>query len=51
MKIPAPAKGRVTVLESDGTIVWVVGLRVSEDFKITERTERGLSIKVVKSDL
>jgi tRNA(Ile)-lysidine synthase len=38
-KIEQKDKEQVLVLESDGQICWVVGLRVADAFKITETTE------------
>lgn len=39
-KVDLLAKQKVSVLESDGKIIWVVGHRISEDAKVTEKTER-----------
>ncbi len=38
-KIPLHQKEAIWVLESAGEIAWLVGLRVSEKFKITQSTE------------
>lgn len=46
-KVPVPAKKHVTVLESAGTIVWIVGFRVSDKFKVTDLTQRVVVIKPV----
>jgi tRNA(Ile)-lysidine synthase len=51
LKVPASQKATVTVLESAGKIVWVVGLRVSDEFKITTETTSALSFNVAKTDL
>ncbi len=45
-KISLVDKDRVTVLESNGEIVWVVGHRVDNRFKITDETKHALAIKV-----
>jgi tRNA(Ile)-lysidine synthase len=37
-KIEQSDKEKVLVLESDGQICWVVGMRVADEFKITELT-------------
>ncbi|HEY0651984.1 MAG TPA: tRNA lysidine(34) synthetase TilS [Chryseosolibacter sp.] len=50
-KIPIAQKERVTVVESGGRIVWVVGLRISDDAKITSSTSASLEVKVVKSEV
>ncbi|MCA6073910.1 tRNA lysidine(34) synthetase TilS [Fulvivirga sedimenti] len=43
-KIPLNLKQRVCVLESNGEIVWVVGLRISEMAKVTQHTTRRFNI-------
>lgn len=48
-KVSLPDKERVTVIESDGDIVWVVGKRIGEDFKVTEETKRVLVIQSIHS--
>ena len=45
-KVPLPDKRQVTVLESDGQIVWVVGHRIDNRFKITAETRSALSFLV-----
>lgn len=39
-KVPRPMKEQITVLTSEGEIVWVVGIRIADPFKITGRTSR-----------
>jgi tRNA(Ile)-lysidine synthase len=38
-KIPLNLKEKVWVLTSNGSIVWIVGHRIDNRFKITEKTE------------
>lgn len=45
LKIPFNTKADVTVLESGGDIVWVVGYRISERYKVTPDTKRILVIE------
>lgn len=45
LKIPFNAKADVTVLESAGEIVWIVGYRISDRYKITEQTKTILVIE------
>jgi len=43
-------KDSITVLMSNQKIVWVVGLRVDDNYKITSKTKRVLSVKVSSND-
>ncbi len=46
-KVPRRQRGRVPLLcVADGRIAWVVGHRIAEPFKVTERTHRVLRIGV-----
>lgn len=45
-KIPIPGKENIKVLESEGKIVWVIGERIDDRFKVTENTAKVLIIKV-----
>jgi len=45
LKVPFNAKADITVLESAGDIVWVVGYRINERYKITADTQRILVIE------
>jgi tRNA(Ile)-lysidine synthase len=46
-KVPRRSRGRMLLLcAADGRIAWVVGHRIAEPFKVTERTRRVLRIKV-----
>lgn len=45
LKIPFNAKADITVLESAGEIVWVVGYRINERYKVTSDTRRVLIIE------
>lgn len=45
-KVPLPEKERVTVLESQGEIVWVVGYRIDNRFKLTPETLETLAFTV-----
>lgn len=40
LKVPLVNKARVNVMLSGGEIVWVIGLRISEKFKVTEKTTK-----------
>lgn len=45
-KVPVPEKERITVLESNGEIVWVVGFRIDNRFKLTPETMEALAFTV-----
>jgi tRNA(Ile)-lysidine synthase len=47
-KLSMADKNTVTVLESEGRIVYVVGWRIDDRFKITDRTKNVLNIRVEK---
>ena len=39
-KIPLNLKGRVLVMESAGDIIWVVGHRIDNRYKVTDNTTK-----------
>jgi len=43
-KVPAGDKSSFLVLTNNETIVWVVGLRISEKFKLTENTKKVMKL-------
>jgi tRNA(Ile)-lysidine synthase len=43
-KIPLPVKNRIWILTSGKKIVWIVGLRIDNRFKITEKTTHILKL-------
>jgi tRNA(Ile)-lysidine synthase len=45
LKIPLTHKKRIKLLISEDSVVWVIGIRIDERFKITEKTRRILKIK------
>jgi tRNA(Ile)-lysidine synthase len=40
LKIPKEERKTIPLLLSDGNIVWIVGHRIDERFKITEKTKK-----------
>ncbi|MBS0011164.1 MAG: tRNA lysidine(34) synthetase TilS [Bacteroidales bacterium] len=49
MKIPLPYKDDVYVLEMKGKIIWLIGIRIDDRFKVTESTSEVLQI-IKKND-
>jgi tRNA(Ile)-lysidine synthase len=47
--VPLHEKENVTVVESDGTIVWVVGFRIADAYKITDKTKEVLVMRSEKT--
>lgn len=47
LKIPFNAKADITVLESGGDIVWIVGHRIHERYRVTQQTKRILVIEQI----
>ncbi|MBX2899906.1 MAG: tRNA lysidine(34) synthetase TilS [Cyclobacteriaceae bacterium] len=47
-KIPVNKKGRVTVLESAGEIVWIAGLRIDNRFKLTKISRQAVLFRVTQ---
>ncbi len=45
MKIPLPEKENIYVLDMQDTIMWVMGLRIDDRFKVTETTDEVLIIQ------
>ncbi|MBN8649821.1 MAG: tRNA lysidine(34) synthetase TilS [Cytophagales bacterium] len=48
-KVPVNLKNRVTVLESNGEIVWVVGYRIDNRFKLTKNTLQAVQFSLIQS--
>ncbi len=50
LKVPLQKRERVPLLISKGKVVWVVGYRISECFKVDKETKRILKIRISKAD-
>lgn len=48
-KIPLPQKEQITVVESNGVIVWLTGMRIADPFKVTAQTKRVLVMTLAGS--
>ncbi len=44
-KVPMSEKAHVSVVEAAGEIVWVVGFRIDDRFKVTEKTTQRITLK------
>jgi len=49
LKLPKNKKENSWVLESNKKIIWVVGMRIDDRFKVTENTREVLSISLTTS--
>jgi tRNA(Ile)-lysidine synthase len=47
-KVPSYSRDEVPILTSKGKIVWVVGYRISDEFKVTEKTKNVLRVEITK---
>ena len=47
-KIPQPEKNRVLLLTDKIGIIWIVGFRISDKFKVTEKTKQVLKVRFLK---
>ena len=48
-KIPIPEKEQIWVLCSTAEIIWVVGMRISERFKISEKSKKAYIVQLLKN--
>jgi tRNA(Ile)-lysidine synthase len=49
-KVPRHLRDQVPLLTSQGRIVWLVGHRISDQFKITAKTKQVLKIEAISTD-
>ncbi len=47
-KVPRAGRDRVLLVLSGEKIVWVVGYRVGEEFKVTEKTRRSVRLEATR---
>ena len=50
LKIPREDRDRVALLTCGDEIVWVLGMRIDERFKVTEETTRVVVLQVIKEE-
>ncbi|MBC7194682.1 MAG: tRNA lysidine(34) synthetase TilS, partial [Caldisericia bacterium] len=52
LKVPKTVKWNIPILlDSKGDILWIIGLRISENYKVSEMTKRVLCIKIELEDI
>ncbi len=49
-KIPLEERRRIPIVVADGRVIWVAGIRQSEDFRVEENTKRVLRIELLRED-
>jgi tRNA(Ile)-lysidine synthase len=49
-KIPKPDRDRIPVLAEGNHVVWLVGYRISEYYKINVHTKRVLQVQLICKD-
>jgi tRNA(Ile)-lysidine synthase len=49
-KVPKALRDRTPIVSDGSRIVWVVGYRIGDDFKITDSTQRTLKLRVQRLD-
>lgn len=45
-KVPLNLKKEVYLLTSNGSVVWVIGMRIDDRFKVTDKTEKVVLLKI-----
>ena len=45
-KIPREERDRLLLLADGSQVIWIVGMRISEDYKVTEQTKRILKVQI-----
>ena len=46
-KIPADDRDSIPILKDDNEVIWIVGHRINENYKLTDKTKTGLKITVI----
>jgi len=50
-KIPQPKKNKVLLLTDKTGVIWLIGLRISERFKVTAKTKQVLEVRYLRKKL
>ena len=51
MKVPRYERDEVMLLTTKGKIAWVLGHRISDEFKVTDKTKKVLKIEVAFDEM
>lgn len=51
MKIPKEIRDHIPLVEINNEIAWIVGVKISEKFKITKDTKKLLKISVIRKEI
>ncbi len=46
-KVPQSLRRQLPVVDVDGTVAWVAGVAISDEFKITDKTERAVKLRAL----
>ena len=49
-KIPAGQREQILLLTAENHVLWVIGCRISEYYKVSETTEKILEVSVCKGE-
>ena len=49
-KIPQTERDRLPILAEEDHVLWVVGYRISEYYKVTENTKRILKVQFIRKE-
>lgn len=49
-KIPRKERDRLPILAEDDHVLWVMGYRISEYYKVTENTKRILKVQLIRKE-
>jgi tRNA(Ile)-lysidine synthase len=51
IKVPRYQRDEVILLTTRGKIAWILGYRISDEFKVTDKTKRVLKIEVAFNEI
>ena len=51
LKVPRHERDEVMLLTTKGKIAWILGYRISDEFKVTDKTKKVLRIEVASDEM